>query len=108
MENTLWLNNLVFSGDAAIKVENKTYKAIVIQNCSGSFKNDVITIANNNDSVMILENLNLTIAEGKKLIITANPYYQVFMTNITINGVKMTQESIAQYLENVAWYQVVE
>ena len=108
MENALWLNNLVFSGDAAIKVENKTYKAIVIQNCSGSFKNNVITIANNNDSVMILENLNLTIAEGKKLIITANPYYQVFMTNITINGVKMTQESIAQYLENVVWYQVVE
>ena len=108
MENTLWLNNLVFSGDAAIKVEDKTYKAIVIQNCSGSFKNDVITIANDNSSVMILENLNFTLAEGKKLITTANPYYQVFMTNITINGVKMTQESIAQYLENVVWYQVVE
>ena len=30
------------------------------------------------------------------------------MANITINGVKMTQESMAQYLENVEWYQVVE
>jgi hypothetical protein len=29
------------------------------------------------------------------------------MTNITINGVKQTQDSIAQYLENVDWYQVV-
>jgi hypothetical protein len=30
------------------------------------------------------------------------------MENITINGEKQTQESIAKYLENVAWYQVVE
>ena len=107
-ENTLWLNNLVFGGDAAIKVENKTYNAIVVENCSGEFKNDVITIANDNSSVMILQNLNFTLAEGKKLIKSVNKIYQVFMTNITINGVKMTDETIAQYLENVEWYQVVE
>ena len=108
MENTLWLNNLVFSGDAAIKVENKTYGAIIIENCSGNFKDDAITINNTNNPVMILQNLNFTLAEGKKLIKSINPIYQVFMANITINGEKMTQQTIAQYLENVAWYQVVE
>lgn len=108
MENTLWLNNLIFGGDAAIKVVDKTYSAIVIENCSGEFKNDVISIKNDNDSVMILQNLTLTLAEGKKLIKSVKKYYQVFMANITINGVKMTQESMAQYLENVEWYQVVE
>ena len=108
MENALWFNNYLFGGDAAIVVEDKTYNAIVIENCSGEFKNDVLTIKNNNTSGIIMQNLDLTLAEGKKLIKSVNPYYQVFMANITINGEKMTQETIGQYLENVVWYQVVE
>ena len=108
MENALWINNYIFGDGAAIVVENTTYNAIVIENCSGKFDTDVITIKNNNSSVMILQNLDFTLAEGKMLIKSVNPYYQVFMENITINGEKMTQESIAEYLENVAWYQVVE
>ena len=108
MDNALWINNYIFDDAAAIVVENKTYNAIIIENCTGNLKNDVLTIKNDNSSVLILQNLDLTLAEGKKLIKTANPYYQVFMENITINGEKMTQASIAKYLENVAWYQVVE
>ena len=108
MVNALWFNNYVFGGDAAIKVDGITYGAIVIENCSGEFKNDVITINNDNNSVMILQNLDFTIAEGKKLIKSTNKIHQVFMENITINGEKMTNESIAKYLENVEWYQVVE
>ena len=108
MENALWFNNYVFGGNAAIVVENKTYNAIVIENCSGEFKNDVITINNTNNSVMCLVNLNFTLAEGKKLIKSTNKIHQVFMENITINGEKMTQDTIGKYLENVEWYQVVE
>jgi hypothetical protein len=108
MENALWLNNYVFSGNAAIVVENKTYNAIILENSVGEFKNDVITIDNTNNSVMCLENLNFTLAEGKKLIKSTNTIYQVFMENIYINGEKMTQDTIGKYLENVGWYQVVE
>ena len=108
MENALWFNGYYFDGEAAIKLVDKTYKAIVVENCAGNFKNDVITVSNDNSSVMILQNLDLTLAEGKKLINAKNPTYQVFMSNITINGEKMTQETIAKYLENVVWYQVVE
>ena len=108
MDNALWFNNYLFDGDAAIKVVDKTYGAIIIENCTGNFKNDAITIDNTNNSVMILQNLDFTLAEGKKLITSTKPIYQVFMANITINGEKMTQATIAQYLENVAWYQVVE
>ena len=108
MENALWLDDYYFDGDAAIKVVDKTYGAIIVENCAGNFKNDVITIDNENNSVMILQNLNFTIEEGKKLIKSVNPIYQVFMENITINGEQMTQETIAEYLDNVAWYQVVE
>lgn len=107
MENALWISNYYFGGDAAIIV-NKTYGAIVIENCGGNFKGDAITIDNTNNPVMILQNLDFTLAEGKKLIKSVNTIYQVFMENITINGEKQTQESIAKYLENVAWYQVVE
>ena len=108
MDNALWLNNYIFDGEAAIVVENKTYSAIVIENCNGNFKDDVISIKNDNSSVMILQNLDFTLTDDAKLIVSTNPLYQVFMSNITINGEKMTQETIAKYLENVEWYQVVE
>ena len=108
MANALWFNNYAFGEDAAIVIENKTYNAIILENCIGAFQNDVITVKNNNSCVMILQNLDFKIAEGKKLIKSVNTYYQVFMANIKINGELMTQDSIAQYLENVGWYQVVE
>ena len=108
MQNALWFNNYYFGEDAAIVIENETYNAIILENCIGKFKNDVITVKNDNSCVMILQNLDFTLAEGKKLIKSVNPYYQVFMANIKINGELMTQQSMAQYLENVAWYQVVE
>jgi hypothetical protein len=98
----------VFGGDAAIVIENK-YSAHIIENCSGNFRNDVITYNRTEDNAIVwLENLNFTLEEGKKLINSKNTkMHQVFMVNITINGEKMTQESIAKYLENVEWYQVV-
>ena len=108
MEGALWINKYNFGGDAAIVLEKETYKAIIVENSIGAFKNDVITINSDNNSVVVLQNLDLTLAEGKKLIKAAENIYQVFMANITINGVKMTQDTIAKYLENVAWYQVVE
>ncbi len=106
--DALYFNNWLLEGDATIKVENKTYEAIILENVKGNLKGNVIEINNENNSVMVLQNCDFTLAEGKKLIKSENTIYQVFMTNITINGVKLTQESAAQYLENVGWYQVVE
>ena len=108
VENALYFKNYIFTGDAAIKVVDKTYGAIILENCKADINGDLITIDNDNNSVMILENLDLTLAEGKKLIKSVNTIYQVFMANITINGVKMTNENVGQYLENVGWFQVVE
>ena len=108
INDALHINNAVLLGDATIKVENKTYGAIILENVSGDLNGNVIEINNDNNSVMVLQNCDLTLAEGKKLIKSTKPIYQVFMANITINGEKMTDATIAQYLENVAWYQVVE
>ena len=108
MQNSLWFNKYYFDGDAAIKLVDKTYNAIIIENCAGNFSKHVLDIQNDNSSVVVMQNLDFTLEEGCKLIKATNKTYQVFMANITINGVKQTQESIAEYLENVAWYQVVE
>ena len=108
IQNALIFQNWIFSGDATIKVENKTYGAIILDTVTGSINGNAIEINNDNNSVMILQNVDLTLAEGKKLIKSTKTIYQVFMSNITINGVPQTQESIAQYLENVGWYEVVE
>ena len=109
LKDALYFNNYIFTGDAAIKVVDKTYDAIILENCKADINGDLITIDNDNNSVMVLQDLNLTLAEGKKLIKSVrNTIYQVFMANITINGVKMTNENIGQYLENVGWYQVAD
>ena len=107
INDALYFNNWVLLGDATIKVE-KTYGAIILENVSGDLNGNVFEINNEQNSVMVLQNCDFTLAEGKKLITSTKPIYQVFMANITINGEKMTQATIAQYLENVEWYQVVE
>jgi hypothetical protein len=108
INDALYIHNWVLLGDATINVVDKTYGAIILENVTGELNGDAIVIDNDNNSVMVLQNCNLTLAEGKKLIKSVrNTIYQVFMQNITINGVKLTQESAAQYLENVGWYQVV-
>jgi hypothetical protein len=103
------VKNMGFKASSStINVVDKTYGAIILENVTGELNGDAIVIDNDNNSVMVLQNCNLTLAEGKKLIKSVrNTIYQVFMQNITINGVKLNQESAAQYLENVGWYQVV-
>ena len=106
--NALYFKNWYLEGDATIKVDGITYGAIILENVKGNLNGDAIVINNDNNSVMILDNCDFTLAEGKKLIKSTNKIYQVFMTDITINGVKLTNENAEQYLENVEWFQIVE
>ena len=108
IDNALYFKNWILEGDATIKVDGITYGAIILENVKGNLNGDAIVINNDNNSVMILANCDFTLAEGKKLIKSTNKIYQVFMTDITINGVKLTNENAKQYLENVEWFQVVE
>lgn len=107
MSDALVINGANLTGDATIEVKRK-YNAIVIENVKGDLNGDFITIDNEDNSVMILQNCDLTLAEGKKFIKSTKTIYQVFMANITINGVKLTNENAGQYLENVGWFQIVE
>ena len=106
INDALYFNNWVLNENATIKV-NRTYGAIILENVSGNLNGNVIEIDNDNNSVMVLQDCNFTLKKDQKLIKSVNTIYQVFMSNITINGEKLTQATAAQYLENVGWYQVV-
>ena len=108
IDNALYFKNWILEGDATIKVVDKTYSAIILEGVKANLNGNAIEIDNENNSVMVLDNCNFTLAEGKKLIKSTQTIYQVFMANITVNGVKLTQDNAAQYLENVGWYQVVD
>ena len=108
INDALYFNNWVLNGDATIYVVDRTYDAIILENVSGNLNGNVIEIDNDNNSVMVLQDCNFTLKKDQKLIKSVNTIYQVFMSNITINGEKLTQDDAAEYLENVGWYQVVE
>ena len=108
IDNALYFKNWILEGDATIKVVDKTYSAIILEGVKANLNGNAIEIDNENNSVMVLDNCNFTLAEGKKLIKSTKTIYQVYMVNITVNGVKLTQDNAAQYLENVGWYQVVD
>ena len=108
INDALYFNNWWMESDATIKVTNKTYGAIILENVKGNLSEDAIFIDNDNNSVMVLDNCEFTLAEGKKLIKSTKTIYQVFMANIIVNGVKLTNENAAQYLENVGWFQIVD
>ena len=107
INNALYFNNWVLNEDATIYVD-RTYGAIILENVSGALNGNVIEIDNQTNSVMVLQDCNFTLKKDQKLIKSVNTIYQVFMSNITINGEKLTQDDAAEYLENVGWYQVVE
>ena len=107
INDALYFNNWELNGDATIYVDRK-YGAIILENVSGDLNGNVIEINNQDNSVMVLQDCNFTLEDGMKLIKSVKTIYQVFMSNITINGEKLTQATAAQYLENVGWYQVVE
>ncbi len=106
--NALYYNNWILNDDATITIGENNFGAIILENVEGNLNGNVIEVNNTNNPVMVLQNCNFTLKEGKKLIKSTNTIYQVFMANITINGVKLTQENAGQYLENVGWFQVVE
>ena len=106
--NALYYNNWILNDDATITIGENNFGAIILENVEGNLNGNVIEVNNTNNPVMVLQNCNFTLKEGKKLIKSTNTIYQVFMANITINGVKLTNENAGQYLENVGWFQVVE
>ena len=98
------LNGCELTGDANITIK-EDYSGIIIENTNADINDDFLTIENC-DCLVYMRNCDITLPEGKKLISCGFTKYQVFILNVTVNGVLLTQETAAQYLENVAWYGV--
>jgi hypothetical protein len=98
------LNACELTGDATITIK-ELYSGIIIENTTADVNGNFLTIEKG-DCVVFIENCNITLPEGKKLISCAFTKYQVFILNVTVNGVLLTQENAPQYLENVGWYGV--
>ena len=98
------LNACELTGAATITIKEQ-YSGIIIENTTADVNGNFLTIEKG-DCVVFIENCNITLPEGKKLISCAFTKYQVYILNVTVNGVLLTQENAAQYLENVAWYGV--
>ena len=98
------LNGCELTGDANITIK-ENYSGIIIENTTADINDDFLTIEKC-DCVVYIENCDITLPEGKKLISCGFKKYQVFILNVTVNGVLLTQDTAGQYLENVEWYGV--
>ncbi|MBQ7941420.1 MAG: hypothetical protein IJ328_03305, partial [Muribaculaceae bacterium] len=101
----LVFQNWVFDGDATVLLK-RTYRTVVFENFTADINGDLVVAEV--DNTIILQNCDIKLAEGKKLIKTTEGVTvgQVMMHNVTVNGELLTQETAKQYLEGVNWYQV--
>ena len=101
----LVFQNAVLFGNANITIK-RTYNTVALEDVVADVNGNLITA--DCDNTIILHNCDITLDEGAKLIVTTNgaTVGQVMIHNVTVNGVLLTQETAAQYMEGVNWYQV--
>lgn len=106
MTDFLVFQNAALSNDAAITVK-RTYRTVALENVVADVNGNLIT--SETDNTIVLHNCDITLDEGEKLIVTTGENVtvgQVMIHNVTVNGVLLTQETAAQYMKGVNWYEV--
>lgn len=69
-------------------------------------------IVSDKDHMIFIDNCDITLEEGKKLIVNPSDnvkLYQIFINKVTINGKEMrTMDDVAPYLDldRIGWYGV--
>ena len=93
------------SGNAQITHEENA--VLALSNVTADLDHDVII--RKSAGAIVIEDCNFTLADGAKLISVAEggDAYQVFMVNVTINGVKMDNETIWDYVEGISYISIV-
>ena len=99
---------LVGEGNVVIEEGVTTFLENVTANVDGS-----VIVLKNNPAIFIVD-CDFTLDEGE-YIVDASAYgtaYQVFLVNVTVNGELLPigdcDPAIAQYFNNVGWYQVAD
>ena len=99
------LQNSTLTDDAKITIK-RTYNTVALEGVTADI-NDNLIVAEV-DNTIILHNCDITLAEGKKLIVTVGgaTIGQVMIHNVKVNGETLTQQSAANFMEGVNWYEV--
>ena len=102
--NVVAYKDLTLSGDAYISIDSNA--SVAIENVKADVNGSVVVMKDYQPAIYI-NGGEFTIGEGEYLIdASAVPggVYQIFLVNVKVNGEYLTQESAAQYLNNVNWY----
>lgn len=99
------LQNLSLTLNNSIGVK-RTYNTVALEGVKAEVNCDLIV--SETENTIILHDCDFTLAEGKKLITTANgaTVGQVMIHNVKVNGVLLTQATAEDYLQGVNWYEV--
>ena len=105
LTDALIAQNAVLIGKANITIK-RTYQTVALENVTADVEGNLIVAET--DNTIVLQDCNITLDEGEKLIVAINgaSIGQVMMHNVYVNGELLTQETAAQYLEGVNWYEV--
>jgi len=99
------LQNSELTGDAKITLK-RTYNTVALEGVTANINDNLIVAEKEN--TIILYDCDITLAEGKKLIVTVGgaTIGQVSMHNVKVNGETLTRQSAANFMEGVNWYEV--
>ena len=103
--NAVIYKDMAMSGDAQI---THTENAVLgLSNVTAELDHDVII--RKSAGAIVIENSEFTLTNGAKLISVGEggDAYQVFMINVTINGVLMDNTTIRNYVEGVSYINIV-
>ena len=103
--NAVIYKDMAMSGDAQI---THTANAVLgLSNVTADLDHDVII--RKSSGAIVIENCEFTLTDDAKLISVGEggDAYQVFMVNVTINGVLMDSATIWDYVDGISYISIV-
>ena len=103
--NAVVYKDMIMTGDA--QIEHTDNAVLGLSNVKADLDHDVII--RKSAGAIVISDCDFTLADGAMLISVGEggDAYQVFLINVKVNGEVLTQESAAQYLEGISWYQAL-
>ena len=100
--NAVMYKDMAMTGDAQIVHEASA--VLGLSNVTANVDHDLIV--RKSSGAICIENCDITLTEGAKLISVGEggDAYQVFLINVKINGELLTQENASQYLQGISWF----
>ena len=102
--NVVAYKNMVLTGNAYISIDNNA--SVAIENVTADVENSVVVMKDFQPAIYISGG-NFTIEEGEFLVDASainGGVGQIFLVDVMVNGEYLTQETAAQYLNNVYWF----